>query len=334
MTDRTLPHLFPSADREVFDATRRSLARHRDSPRRARRSRSSRPISRRSPTFGASATSRRRRRKRLLVVLTDGEIAAGLGRAARTALRAAARDARRVRPRLGRRRARLHRGCAGAAVPARRVLARRPGRARGDGVRQHVLGARSGSGDRDGPRRARLWPDGRSRRAGRTHRRSRRTSRLPRCYRSCCCSGAATARARSSTSCAAPPRGTTARRRRETRSRPCTRSRGSRSREPPRGSRCRGRSAPPRRRARAAPFCPATARRIRHSVSAARSTSVPCCSYHSTSIASSRTVPALLHEPRRIVRSDGKLRVTRVVRAGNSHHRSPPNSIPFTSVSE
>ena len=60
ITDRTLPHLFPSADREVFDAT--SIARSASSSLRlAPRSRSSPPTSRRSPTFAASATSRRKR---------------------------------------------------------------------------------------------------------------------------------------------------------------------------------------------------------------------------------------------------------------------------------
>ena len=59
MTDRTLPHLFPSADREVFDATlNRSLGIEKPPPRSSLAQ--LRPTSSRWRTFAASGTSRRR----------------------------------------------------------------------------------------------------------------------------------------------------------------------------------------------------------------------------------------------------------------------------------
>jgi von Willebrand factor type A domain len=72
MTDRTLPHLFPSADREVFDATLdRSLGIEKPPPRSS--------LAQLSTNLEALAYIRSQRyfapkaRKRLLVVLTDGE---------------------------------------------------------------------------------------------------------------------------------------------------------------------------------------------------------------------------------------------------------------------
>jgi hypothetical protein len=72
LTDRTLPHLFPSADREVFDATLdRSLGIEKPPPRSS--------LAQLSTNLEALAYIRSQRyfapkaRKRLLVVLTDGE---------------------------------------------------------------------------------------------------------------------------------------------------------------------------------------------------------------------------------------------------------------------
>jgi hypothetical protein len=72
MTDRTLPHLFPSGDREVFDATLdRSLGIEKPPPRSS--------LAQLSTNLEALASIRSQRyfapqaRKRLLVVLTDGE---------------------------------------------------------------------------------------------------------------------------------------------------------------------------------------------------------------------------------------------------------------------
>ena len=176
----TLPHLFPSVDQDVFEATlerslgieqpppRSSFAHERDQPRRAR----GHPH--------ASASSRRRRRSASLVVLTDGETQPVSG-ARLAALFAPA--ARRSRP------SSCTSGTPTSASsprdapepqyrpdPRARVAARRARRGRSAA---RVRGEDSHGRDRGRPREPpRRRPDGRARRAGsRTRSRSRRTSR-------------------------------------------------------------------------------------------------------------------------------------------------------------
>ncbi len=285
LTDRTLPHLFPRVDKDVFNATLdRSVGIERPPPRSS--------LVTTATKLDALATIRGQRyftpksRKRVVVVLTDGESqpvsAARLsdvfrqapaietvfvqfwdrGRAGLRGRRARARlSARPVRPSLprasrsGRRRKRLRRR------RARSRLAR-------------TFDADSAPGR----------PSSAVSRAGESP--SRHTSPRRRWRRSSSSSGAAIARPQ------APRRETTVRPPPGIRSRPCRRSRGSASQTmapvptPARASRTASSPCP------GPPCRPALARRSRQRVSAARSTSLPCSSYHPTPTERSTSGPA------------------------------------------
>ena len=322
LTDRTLPHLFPSTDRDVFEATlTRSLGIEQPPP----RSRSPRPrrASTRSRRSGRTATSRRR-------------LASGCWWCSPTA---------RAQPVSGARLASLFRKppvidvvfvhlwhadervfTDGAPEPqyepdpsSRAVL---------DGLARSVSGAvyaESGARRRDatGARADRQRPDGRSGRAGSPD----RPRGVP---------GGRRARAARAAALAAGPLGglgprprpgTRARRRRESRSRPDTRSRGSQTTRAPPGSPRRGRVGPPRRRAAVLRRCRPLRAGAGKASSAARSTSFPGSSYHWTFVACSRSGPASTAQPRRVLGRD-RDRGSRVDhRDGECACSPPPNEI-------
>ena len=162
LTDRVLPHLFPSADEDVFEATiERALAIERPPPRSTfltgATSLDSLATVRGQRYFSPRATSR------LVIVLTDGESQPVSNTRLGGLFRRSPRDRDRLRPVLERGREGLHSRGPRAAVPARPVSARdaRPARSVDPGCR--VLGRTGRCGEPQGSAAARERND---RRAG------------------------------------------------------------------------------------------------------------------------------------------------------------------------
>ena len=285
LTDRVLPHLFPSTDQDVFAATlERSLGIEKPPPRSSFATGATslnalatlRGLRYFTPKSTQAARDRPHRRRE----------PARLERTARRPLSPVARDRGRLRPVLERGRAGLLTRRTGAAVHRGPVGPAGARPARG----LHAGGGLLGGSDRrrfeQGPRAPRRAARASSRGTGRGSSRSRPTSPRRRSFLSASCCGDAIGSERFRR---AARLGTMAPRPPGSRSRPCTRSPGSRARATACGLAAE-------RTARTAsspdsgpPRSPARARRSRHRVAVARSTSVPCCRYHSTPTARSRS---------------------------------------------
>ena len=164
ITDRMLPHLFPSADGDVFDATlERSLGIEQPPPRSSLRR--ARPTSKRSRPSAGSATSRRSRASDSWscsrTVSRSRSPARGWGRFC-----AAAGDES-CSCTSGTRTSASSQGAPGAAVPPRSRRPRDPRRAREADRRQRVLGERGRAAMQKAAEPPRWRPDDRPRRASR-----------------------------------------------------------------------------------------------------------------------------------------------------------------------